>query len=1535
MSTPSLNSTSRLTPIETPDIEGVIANNSQRTSSRFSPSLTSLVSTPSQTHRNPNVEPKNKQVDKVSKLSSTTAKLTRRHVHTTGKDTHAATSKLNVGESGNNTRIRGFKSHKYLPSKRKENKEEKEEDEEEEDEDDETEDEEDDDEGEDSEGDEDGSEEESENEEEEDTGDEEDDENEEKKEDGQDEEKKEEVDKVMDRKEDKGDEGEEGKEADGVIYSKGEKTSEENGAVVIVDGNITNFVKHEDGGVYSERNERAIAVRNTKDTVEFRCDKNEFAENKEHWKENDGLSSQLSAMFNTDTSSVTKIKDYSVKDKKTDNDKTVSYKGQQENNEDAISPKGNKQQREQLKVEMNLKERSDIIQFGNEPLSQTAVDAATPVADAQLTQPHLVNNKEANDDIINNATEELCSLSLKEKGNKDHSNQGTQDQILCDREESNADGNRKSSESYSKGLNSVDINSDSSAASSEGKDITRIPTRSPNSSKSRNSITSRRSSRESAADRALSQETLDDVLARETLEDAVTINSQADSRHGVPGNSSTGIIKPLNDIGSASSDKAGVVRYLEPGKNEGDAVSGSGDDINSCLLQVLRTDSLPSLTEKDNKLKESQLNYVSNKEDCVSDDMLNEKKFDDTNESDVEFKSYLKSEKEIKSSFDASSTNEGHRASIDDCQIDNSGQEKGSTKNSNNCFKNEIREDSNDVPLSKSATTFDDSVETSYFAMFGSNAYLALSDVDQAGYRESKQVTDRPVVQNIVNDFFSDSQTDTHPKSKTSSSLYAQSESRGSISRQTDIDSWQTDDSLGKNCPEKISDSNEKDKSRTNFIPTPKPVIGGSGENLDNQSVTASAEKHEGNGEDNYVVMDTSIVLETEITPAKPLITLSSTNQTENTSVKPKQTFVKEPQFQEINRGDNNKSDNKTYPISMDTGMKQKSTIHRSSENASNPFKLIHRVNGTPERFESQKRPFYSQVRSKYSPSTFSPPQELRAIDRIRLGPYSHSIRSPKDKSSTRKTPSKIVIKNDNRPATHSSVRSHDTNNANGSKKAVQKHAPHRPSPNKTIDTKKLSSQPKFASRQEKHNSSKGWKESNRLKEDKSSTEAAVMKRNDKTTEDFQEPVGEENISGKVFENPTSIDERDISLLNKGAKEESNLLSLEPMKDAVDLKHAQTSESTESEKSGTYPPLPSNENMELKDRNENIVAAESNISKTNGSMLKAVSDQNIRSYVEENSVQETSLNEVNSFAEPTGQEESSIEQQNKVLVEKSLTDTKHSAAITTTSNDKPVFTATSINSNNIVITTTPVSPSSSKSDGNDIILDKVVVHTLTDSKNVKPMAKLKRSKTPSPIITPTTVIIEDETTNIDKSTKTKAGQVVLSSIQKKIREKSFSASLNSVSSVPIHGTSPSPESSLGNSASSKTGILRPAVKTTSMSSLTVPHGLAGGIHPSSPEEDNLSLTSRRDSARPSFDTMSRKSVDYRIRTTATVIQAPGEAEKSKSMLTRDESYIKGAIPYLPLSLAVTCLMLNIFLPGLGEYVSICVCVCVIDSKIVN
>ena len=69
------------------------------------------------------------------------------------------------------------------------------------------------------------------------------------------------------------------------------------------------------------------------------------------------------------------------------------------------------------------------------------------------------------------------------------------------------------------------------------------------------------------------------------------------------------------------------------------------------------------------------------------------KKFDGTIERDIELKNCLKLEKEIKSSFDASSTNEGHTASINNCQKDNSGQEKGATKNSNKCFKNEINED--------------------------------------------------------------------------------------------------------------------------------------------------------------------------------------------------------------------------------------------------------------------------------------------------------------------------------------------------------------------------------------------------------------------------------------------------------------------------------------------------------------------------------------------------------------------------------------------------------------------------------------------------------------------------------------------------------------------------------------------------------------------------------------------------------------------------------------------------------------------------
>ena len=109
---------------------------------------------------------------------------------------------------------------------------------------------------------------------------------------------------------------------------------------------------------------------------------------------------------------------------------------------------------------------------------------------------------------------------------------------------------------------------------------------------------------------------------------------------------------------------------------------------------------------------------------------------------------------------------------------------------------------------------------------------------------------------------------------------------------------------------------------------------------------------------------------------------------------------------------------------------------------------------------------------------------------------------------------------------------------------------------------------------------------------------------------------------------------------------------------------------------------------------------------------------------------------------------------------------------------------------------------------------------------------------------------------------------------------------------------------------------RIAHKTQSMQSLAVP---APGIGPSPMEaDDKESLGSRRDSVRQSLDSSSRKSVDYRLQASQTVVTAGPVEEKPKSVW-HDDSMIRAAIPALPVPLAVFCLVLNIVLPGSGEF----------------
>lgn len=85
--------------------------------------------------------------------------------------------------------------------------------------------------------------------------------------------------------------------------------------------------------------------------------------------------------------------------------------------------------------------------------------------------------------------------------------------------------------------------------------------------------------------------------------------------------------------------------------------------------------------------------------------------------------------------------------------------------------------------------------------------------------------------------------------------------------------------------------------------------------------------------------------------------------------------------------------------------------------------------------------------------------------------------------------------------------------------------------------------------------------------------------------------------------------------------------------------------------------------------------------------------------------------------------------------------------------------------------------------------------------------------------------------------------------------------------------------------------------------------------------EKKSLLSKREPTKTSLGAKSQVSVDdTQVQNNATVIYPPEEI-KPKSVLTNDESYIRSAIPYLPLGLSVMCLCMNIFIPGSGTIIS--------------
>ncbi|XP_046571131.1 clumping factor A-like [Haliotis rubra] len=128
-----------------------------------------------------------------------------------------------------------------------------------------------------------------------------------------------------------------------------------------------------------------------------------------------------------------------------------------------------------------------------------------------------------------------------------------------------------------------------------------------------------------------------------------------------------------------------------------------------------------------------------------------------------------------------------------------------------------------------------------------------------------------------------------------------------------------------------------------------------------------------------------------------------------------------------------------------------------------------------------------------------------------------------------------------------------------------------------------------------------------------------------------------------------------------------------------------------------------------------------------------------------------------------------------------------------------------------------------------------------------------------------------------------------------------------------------------NNAESKHVVLNgppTTVKTPNKTSLAVPPPVSRDV--SDDKDDRLSIGSRRDSTKLSLsDSMSRKSVDFRVaNATTVVIPASGQDdEKQKAHVGSNDSWIRSAIPYMPLSLSILCLLLNIVVPGTGTMLS--------------
>ncbi|XP_050406219.1 protein stum [Patella vulgata] len=216
-----------------------------------------------------------------------------------------------------------------------------------------------------------------------------------------------------------------------------------------------------------------------------------------------------------------------------------------------------------------------------------------------------------------------------------------------------------------------------------------------------------------------------------------------------------------------------------------------------------------------------------------------------------------------------------------------------------------------------------------------------------------------------------------------------------------------------------------------------------------------------------------------------------------------------------------------------------------------------------------------------------------------------------------------------------------------------------------------------------------------------------------------------------------------------------------------------------------------------------------------------------------------------------------------------------------------------------------------------------------NSKSKKEKAKEKdknkeKDKSQEPVVDPVTardVKVEGSVLNKDSKTETEEAKETADNILNELGEKPRSI-LARAALKKIATRNSKPGHVSGSAVDSKHVSVneRKDSKAIGKTALSVPASATGKRDGTQGDEDKLSVGSRRDSTKYSIDSMSRKSVDIRMQNHVALVNKHNE-EKPKSPLAKTDSWIRSAIPYLPISVAIICLMLNILIPGTGTMVS--------------